>query len=59
MQCSECESGEKFKQTRVKGGSIYDSLKVKSSECQSNGKLKQALVNGGRSWTTLSRLPVL
>ena len=48
MQCSECESGEKLKQTRVNGGSVYDSLKVTSSECQSNGNLKQAWVNGGR-----------
>ena len=33
MQCSEYLSGEKFKQTRVKGGSIYYSLKLTSSEC--------------------------
>ena len=28
VQCSESQSGEKFKQTRVNGGSIHDSLKV-------------------------------
>ena len=49
MQCSECESGDKFNQTRENGGSIYDSLTVTSSQCQSNGNLKQAWVNGGRS----------
>ena len=32
MQCSECQCGEKFKQTRVNGGSIYDSLKVINSD---------------------------
>ena len=53
MQCSECQSGEKFKQTRVNGGSIYDSLKVTSSECQSNGNLKQVWVNGGRGRDSL------
>ena len=53
MQCSECQSGEKFKQTRVNGGIIYDSLKVTSSECQSNGNLKQAWVNGGRGHDSL------
>ena len=53
MQCSECESGGKIKQTRVNGGSIYDSLKVTSSECQSNGNLKHAWVNGGRSHDSL------
>ena len=53
VQCSEYQSGEKFKQTRVKGGSIYDSLKETSSGCQSNGNLKQALVNGGRSHDSL------
>ena len=42
VQWSECQSGEKFKQTRVNGGSICDSLLVTSSECQSNGNLKQA-----------------
>ena len=26
MQYSECQSGEKFKQTRVNNGSIYDSI---------------------------------
>ena len=31
MQCSECPRGEKFKQTRVKGGSINASLKVASA----------------------------
>ena len=53
MQCSECESGWKFKQTRVNGASIYDSLKVTSPECQSNGNLKQAWVNGGRRHDSL------
>ena len=53
MLCSECQSGEKFKQTRVIGGSIYDSLKVTSSECQSNGNLKQAWVDGGCSHDSL------
>ena len=48
VQCSECESGEQFKQTRVNGGSVYDFLEVTSSECQSNGNLKEAWVNGGR-----------
>ena len=43
VQCSESQSDGKFKQTRAKGGSIYDSLKVTS-----NGNLKQAWVNGGR-----------
>ena len=37
----------KFKQTRVNGARIYDSLKVTSPECQSNGNLKQTRVNGG------------
>ena len=38
VQCSECQSGEKFKQTRVNGGSIYDSLKVTSAlNFQSDG----------------------
>ena len=41
VQCSECQSGEKFKPTRVNGGSIYDSLKVTS------------WVNGGRSHDSL------
>ena len=45
VKCSENQSGGKFKQTRVNGGSIYDSDKVTSSECQSNGNLKQAWVN--------------
>ena len=58
MQCSECQSGEKFKQTRVNGGSINDSLKVTSSECQSDGKLKQAWVNGGRNHDSLKRASV-
>ena len=53
VQCSQCQSGEKFKQTRVNGGSIYDSLKVTSSKCQSNGNLKQAWVNGGRGHDSL------
>ena len=53
MQCSECESGWKFKQKRVNGGSIYDSRKVTSSECQSNGNLKQAWVNGGHGYDSL------
>ena len=53
MQSSECQSGWKFKQTRVNGASIYDSLKVTSSECQSNGNLKQAWVNGGRGHDSL------
>ena len=54
MQCSEYQSGEKFKKkTRLKGGSIYDSLKGTSSECQSNGNIKQASVNGGRSHDSL------
>ena len=43
VQCSERQIGEKFVQTRVNGGSIYDSLKVTGSECQSNGNFKQAL----------------
>ena len=47
MRRCECQSGEKFKPTRVNGGSIYDSLKVTSSECQSNGNPKRAWVNGG------------
>ena len=37
MQCSECLSGEKFRQTRVNNGSIFDSLKVTGCECQSDG----------------------
>ena len=53
MQCSESQSGWKFKQTRVSGGSIYDSLKVTSSECQRDGNLKQAWINGGRSHDSL------
>ena len=53
MQCSECQSGEKFKQTRVNGGSACDSLKVTSCERQSDGNLKQAWVNGGRSHDSL------
>ena len=53
MQCSGCQSGEKFKQTRVNCGSIYDSLEATSSECQSDGHLKQAWVNGGRSHDSL------
>ena len=48
-RCSECQSGEKFKTTRVNGGSIYNSLKITSSDCQSNGYPKRAWVNGGRS----------
>ena len=51
------QSGEKFKQTRAKGGSINDSLKVTSSECQSNGNLKQAWVNGGRGLDAL-KIPI-
>ena len=31
------KSGWKFKQTRVNGARIYDSLKVTSPECESNG----------------------
>ena len=53
MQCSDCRSGEKFKQTRVKGGSVYASLKATSSECQSNGNLIHAWVNGGCSHDSL------
>ena len=48
MQCSECQSGWKFKQTRVNGGSICDSLKVTGCECQSDGNFKQVWVSGGR-----------
>ena len=59
MQCSECHSGEKFKQTRVNGGSIHDSLKVTSSECQSDGNLNQAWVNGGRSHDSLKVVSAL
>ena len=44
VQCSECQGGEKFKETRVNGGSIYDSLKVTGSECQSDGNLKRTVV---------------
>ena len=47
MQC------EKFKQTQVIGGSIFDSLKGTSSECQSNENLKKALVNAGRGHDSL------
>ena len=53
VQWSECQSGEKFKQTRVNGGSICDSLLVTSSECQSNGNL--AWVNGSRSHDSLAQ----
>ena len=53
VQCSECERVEKFKQTRVNGGSVYDFLKVTSCECQSNGNLKEAWVNGGRGHDSL------
>ena len=53
MHCSECQSGEEFKQTRVNGGSVYDSLKITSSGCQRNGNLRQAWVNGGRSHDSL------
>ena len=53
MQSSECQSGWKFKQTRVNGASIYDSLKVTSPECQSDGNVKQAWVNGGRRHDSL------
>ena len=31
MQCSECQSGEKFKPTRENGGRSHDSLKVASA----------------------------
>ena len=58
MQCSECQSGEKFKQTRVKGGSVYDSLKVTSSECPSDGHLTQAWLTVVVAMT-LSKQPVL
>ena len=44
MQCSESQSGEKFKQTRVNNGSIYDSLKVTGCECQSDVNLKHTLL---------------
>ena len=40
MQCSECQSGEKIKQTRVDNGSNYDSLKITGCECQSDGNFK-------------------
>ena len=53
MECFECQSGEKFKQTRVNSGSIFDSLEVTTSECQSNGNLKQARVIGGRGRDSL------
>ena len=59
MQCSEYQSGEKFKQTRVNGGSIYDSLNVTSSECQSYANLKQAWVNGGRGHVSLKKASAL
>ena len=49
MQCSECQSGEKFKQTRVHNGSIFDSLKVTGCECQSDGNFKQVWVSGDYS----------
>ena len=52
-QCSECQSVEKFKETRVNGCIIYDTLKVTSSQCQSNGNLKQACLNVGRNHDSL------
>ena len=51
----QCWKGGKFKQTRVNGGSICDTLKATSSECQSNGNLKQAWVNGGWQQPWLSQ----
>ena len=53
MECFECQSGEKFEQTRVNGGSIFDSFEVTTSECQSNGNLKQARVIGVRGHDSL------
>ena len=43
MQCSECQSGEKFKQTRVNGGSIHASLKV-TKECKSQTNMGKTVV---------------
>ena len=44
VQCSESQSGEKFKQTRVKGGSSHDSLKVASAlNFQSDGNSNKRL----------------
>ena len=53
MQCSECQSGEKFKQTRVNNGGIYDSLEVTGCACQNDGNFKQVWVSGGRSHGSL------
>ena len=59
MQCSECQSGEKFKQTRVNGGNINDSLKVTGCECQSDGNFKQVSVSDSCSHDSLKRATAL